>query len=104
VLGQVRGRLLRPLDAHLAWDSFAAAGTGLLLWEAFVSGASKRGDHVADARLAVDAFVRALPDPKAANAVYCTSRVYSLVGAALLRTGWSSDLGLLSQPCLVLKA
>jgi len=30
--------------------------------------------------------------------------VHSLLGAALLRTGWSKDLGLLGMPCLVIKA
>ena len=30
--------------------------------------------------------------------------VYSLIGAALLRTGWSKDLRLLETPCVVIKA
>jgi hypothetical protein len=31
------------------------------------------------------------------------AEVHSLVGAALIRSGWSTDLALLSQACLVLK-
>ena len=102
VLRQTHAWLQRSVTAHLKWEAFEAVG-GLFLWEAFVSGVRKGDDHVADARLAVKAFDGALPHPQAANAICCTSEVYSLIGAALLRTGWSSDLELLKQPCLVVR-
>ncbi len=104
VLRSVRRQLTRPAVAHVGWDAFAREASGLFVWEAFVSGKAKGLDHVDDATLAVHAFERSLPDPPSANAVVCESEVYSLVGAALLRSGWSSDTTLLSQPCLVIKA
>lgn len=103
VLREVRSVLPQPTIAYLDWGEFAAAESGLFLWEAFVSGGSKGDGHVDDARLAVAAFEGALPDPEAANAIRSTTPVHSLVGAALLRTGWSFDPALLSAACLVVK-
>jgi hypothetical protein len=83
----------------------AEAGLGYrghFLWEAFVSAKSKRGSHVDDAKAAVAAFVDALPNPR--TCVQCSEGAYSLIGAALLRTGWASDISLLSQPCIVVRA
>ena len=68
------------------------------------SGASKESTHVADAKAGAQAFIRSLPNPPLANAICSASNVYSLVGAALLRTEWCSELSILSEPCLVLKA
>ncbi|MDP1947667.1 MAG: hypothetical protein Q8L77_09220 [Nitrospirota bacterium] len=104
VLQEVRGRLTQPVPAFLSWQSFSAAGAGLLVWEAFVSGSAKQANHISDAQAGAEAFVDSLPNPMNANAVVCKSEVYSLVGAALLRTGWSVDLKVLSEPCLVIRA
>jgi hypothetical protein len=104
VLQAVRLKMTLPVPAFLAWESFATAETGLFLWEAFVSGAAKQSNHVAEAEAGGQAFLRALPNPTAANAVACTSAVYSLVGAALLRTGWCADPSILQQACLVMRA
>jgi len=79
------------------------ADVGLFLWEAFVTADAKGRTHAADAEIAVDCFAGRLPDIPAANAVQETS-VHSLIGAALLRTGWSTDLGLLETPCVVIRA
>jgi hypothetical protein len=104
VLQAVRARLERPESAFLAWPPFVAAGAGIFLWEAFVSGAHKRASHVADAQVGASAFIEALPDPRSSNAVVCQSPVHSLAGAALLRCGWSCTLAVLAEPCLVLRA
>jgi hypothetical protein len=104
VLQETLKHLPSPARPFFAWDEFTQTDSGLLLWEAFVSGDRKADNHIGDARLAVEAFMNAMPDPEHANAVRCTSPVYSLAGAALLRTGWSSDLSLLSKSCLVIKA
>lgn len=105
LLQEIRRQLLQPVPAFLDWPSFtAAAGSGLFLWEAFVTGAAKRDSHVADAQAGAEAFVRALPDPARANAVICSSGVHSLIGAALLRTDWSTDPHILQEPCLVVRA
>lgn len=104
VLRDLRAKLGRPATATLDWQSFTAGqGAELFLWEAFVSGAAKGADHIDDARIAVRTFRRALPNPGEHDAISEPS-VVSLLGAALLRTGWSSDISLLSQPCIVIKA
>jgi hypothetical protein len=104
VLQQLLGCLAHRPTAFLSWEAFEQADSGLLLSEAFVSGSRRGGCQVEDARVAVKAFLTALPDPLSANAVDCVSAVYSPAGAALLRTGWSSNLNLISQPCLAIKA
>jgi hypothetical protein len=58
---------------------------------------------VADAEIAVRRFAAHLPDIAEANAIH-EATVYSLIGAALLRTGWSPDLSLLETSCVVIKA
>lgn len=103
-LQAVRAQLVRPESAFLAWPPFVAAAAGLFLWEAFVSGAQKRASHIADGQAGAGAFIEALPDPSLSNAVLCRSPVHSLVGAALLRSGWSSTPAVLAEPCLVLRA
>lgn len=103
ILAALRERL--PASGPtLDWDAFMQSGRGLFLWEAFVTDRAKAATHVDDATVAVSAFRDALPDIAAANAVSTEARPLSLLGAALLWAGWSSDLGLLHQPCIVIKA
>ncbi len=102
ILSEIRRRL-PAATAFLDWQEFAAAGRGLFLWEAFVSAGAKATTHVDDATVAVAAFNEALPDPIAANAV-AAERPLSLLGAALVWSGWSDDGDLLHAPCLVIKA
>jgi hypothetical protein len=104
VLQEVRGRLTQPVPAFLSWQSFSEAGAGLLVWEAFVSGSAKQSNHISDARAGAEAFLKTLPNPMNASAVVCKSEVYSLVGAALLRTGWTLNPRVISEPCLVIRA
>jgi hypothetical protein len=101
LLRRVRAEVRAP--AFLKWGDFCHAGNGLFLWEAFVTGVAEGADPVADAVLAVDAFRRALPDPTVHNAV-TTADAYSLVGAALLRTGWKTHPSVLATPALVIGA
>jgi hypothetical protein len=96
-------RRLPAASAYLDWHAFVAAGNGLFLWEAFVSAGAKARTHVDDATVAVAAFGEALADPIAANAV-AAERPLSLLGAALVWSGWSDDGDLLHAPCLVIKA
>lgn len=102
-LQEVRRLLSAAVPAFVDWAKFEAAGTGLYLWEALISSEAKGESHIADARIGVTCFLEASPNPPAHNAIQ-EENVYSLVGAALLRTGWSSDLSLLALPCLVIKA
>lgn len=91
--------------AFLRWADFAEAKGGLFLWEAFVTGAAKSETHEGDAQKATDAFAAALPDPSTKSSVTPRgAEVVSLLGAALLRTGWSADVSLLGQPCVVIRA
>lgn len=106
ILREVRRELKAEAEAHLDWGRFVIDG-GLFLWEAFVSGRGKPqiegNPHAADAMAAVEAFVGALPDPMSMNAIQETE-VISLVGMALLRTGWTRDVESLGRSCLVIKA
>ncbi|MFN0303425.1 MAG: hypothetical protein ACKVQU_24050 [Burkholderiales bacterium] len=103
VLRAIRASLKSPPRAHLDWEDFSKSKSGLFLWEAFVSGKGKSSTHVADAQAAGEAFTKSLPNPGSINAVACSTPVYSLIGAAMLRTGWSHSSEVLAQACLVIK-
>ena len=68
ILQKIRDRAPDAM-AFLDWQSYQSSGSGLFVWEAFVSGKSKTGSHTEDALKAVGAFVNALPSPEQANAV-----------------------------------
>lgn len=104
ILRAIQAALVTPGTAQLSWESFRTGQSGLFLWEAFVSDKSKSSTHIGDAEAAVEAFNQSLPNPWAANAVTCSTSVHSLIGAAMLRTGWSNTPTILEQPCLVIKA
>jgi len=104
ILTRIRATAPDGAGAYLDWGKFQEShGERLFLWEAFVSARSKGADHVSDARIAVDAFLGALPDVPAANWIH-PGAVLSLVGAAMLRSGWTRDIGVLSAPAIVIAA
>jgi hypothetical protein len=103
ILDKTRQELHRPCACTLDWHDFSAGGADLYIWEAFVSGASKGALHTDDAEVGARAFLAALPEPAGSNAIV-PDAVHSLIGAALLRTGWSTELALLKMPCLVIRA
>jgi len=105
ILREIRKKMGRNRRAFLDWEEFRKHRRGLFLWEAFVSGKGKSSTDMGDAELAVRSFCKALPKPQNVSAVKCAEGIetYSLIGAALLRSGWSNDVRLLSQPCLVMK-
>ena len=103
LLEKIRANTPKSATAFLDWEIFDNADGGLFLWEAFVSGQAKGSGHVHDAEIAVQTFRTALPNPKSANAI-SEQIVLSLVGASMVRTGWSANVQLLSEPCLVIKA
>lgn len=102
ILKQLRARA-PDAEVFLDWGSFWSGRRGLFLWEAFVTDRAKAETHVDDAAVAVTCFVSSLPDPPAQNAIVET-RVLSLLGAAMLWSGWSDELELLHTSCLVLRA
>jgi hypothetical protein len=82
--------------------AFASSHKGVLLWEAFVTGASKRGTHVGDAKAAVAKFRTELDAGFPGSSVTCDDPI-SLVGAALLFAG-STDPTVLRTQCYVVRA
>lgn len=74
-----------------------------LFFEAFVTGLAKGVDHADDALIAAREMQRLLGGEAVYRSAIDEAEVFSLLGAALLRTGWSNDLGLLSSPCLVVR-
>jgi hypothetical protein len=103
ILREIRRQTDSAPLPYLDWADFLPASSGILVWEAFISGSAKKkgGSHEDDARVAVQAFVdranrrdlhRVLDRP-----------VRSLIGAALLQTGWTSDIAFLDEPCIVVK-
>ena len=74
----------------------------MFIWEAFVSKQAKGLSHSGDAKIAVEAFMKRYPKIQEANAVTVDSP-HNLVAAALLRTGLSVDISLLSESCTVIK-
>lgn len=103
MLRDIRSKLSVIGLATLSWDDFVARRANLFLWEAFVSGGAKGESHMHDAEIAVRAFEAALPDPSQRNTINELT-VSSVLGAALLRTAWSTDVALLAQSCIVIRA
>jgi len=102
VLDQIRLSIKDSVDAHIEWGLFQEKG-GLFLWEAFVTSEAKGSDHAHDAKIAVSKFTESLPNPEGNNAIL-EPKVFSLIGAAALRTGWANNVNVLSERCLVIKA
>lgn len=101
LLKHIRQQTSQRHRAYLNWADFGVEYRGLFVWEAFVSAKAKGQSHVDDAKAAVDAFIDALPDPR--SCIQCREK-YSLIGAALLRTDWTKDLAMLSEPAIVIRA
>jgi hypothetical protein len=79
----------------------------LVVWEAFVSGKAKNraavDPHVDDARVAVNEFSERLAQG-VVNSDIDEASVLNLAGAALLASGLCTDLGLLTQASIVVRA
>lgn len=102
IFNEVYKETLLDIQPTFEWNDFLDRKANLFLWEAFVSKESKGVSHSGDAKIAVKKFLRHYPNILEANAVTVKS-AYNLVAAALLRTGLSKDIKLLSEPCIVIK-
>ena len=102
VLREIRAGVKGEPKLTLRWEEFVSKG-GLLLWGAFVSGKAKTNSHANDAERAVRAFNQSLPYLPSANRIN-EPTVMSLVGAAALWSGWSSDPSILRDSCLVISS
>lgn len=74
-----------------------------LFFEAFVTAAAKGDDHADDALIAAREMKALLGGDRAYRSALDEPEVFSLLGASLLRTGWTDDLAALSAPCFVVK-
>ena len=100
-------------STYLDWTGFADADAGVFLWEAFVTGEAKAtivaadaadtSGNAADALIACKEFAARQPNPAADSDGEPSHSVRSLIGAAVLWSGWSRDLALLGAKCLVVK-
>lgn len=96
-------RLMPNARASLDWTVPPSAPGEVLFFEAFVTGTAKGADHAHDALIAVEAFRALLEGGQAYRSAIAETEVFNLLGASLLRTGWTTDLEVLSAPCLVVK-
>jgi hypothetical protein len=103
VFERIRNLSSVPIEPTFDWSEFVSEAANLFIWEAFVSGRSKAATHWEDAKTAVESFWNAYPGIVEANVV-TAQNPYSLVGAALLRSGLTTDLSVLSKPCIVIKS
>lgn len=102
ILQEIRKATNIKIEPTFNWDDFINGSSNLFIWEAFVTKSSKVLTHSGDAKVAIEAFMRQYPNLVEANAVTAVNP-YNLVAAALLRTGITSDIGMLSEPCIVIK-
>jgi hypothetical protein len=75
----------------------------LLLFEAFVTHVGKSGSHEDCARLALERFPKGWEERALFRSAIEEPCTLNLLGAMLLRTGWTDDLKMLSEPCLVIR-
>lgn len=95
-------RCLAPTaSATLDFRSPLQSPGELFLFEAFVSRLDKVGSHCDDARSVVDGFSNLSRDVSTAQRLLVEPSP-NLLGALLLRTGWSKELSLLEAEMLVL--
>jgi hypothetical protein len=75
----------------------------LLLFEAFVTHVGKSAGHEECARLAIRQFPREWDERAAFKSAISDPHTLNLLGAMILRVGWTNELTMLSEPCLVVR-
>ena len=89
------------VSVGLGVDDLWNPSSNLVIWEAFVTGRAKdrasTDPHVSDARAAVVELVQRIATGAVASDVVVDGPSFSLVGAARLRSGLSTDLDLLAD-------
>lgn len=103
ILNRIKELSNIAIEVTFRWNEFTNENFNLFIWEAFVSKGSKALTHSGDAEIAVKIFEKEYPNIVQANAV-TAENPYNLVAAALLRTGITNDIGMLSELCIVIKA
>lgn len=105
VLNKLRA-LVPDARATMEWRKPMAGRADLLLFEAFVTNQKKTEDtrHIEDAYLAIAEFQRGMADPANFKNSIVEPNSLNLLGALMLRTGWTSDPSVISEECLVVRA
>lgn len=85
------------------WEPFAASRSGLLLWEAFVSGSAKGRSHEDDAAIGLKSFCAQLPNPGDKEATEIEGS-FSLIAALALWAGWDTSPKCLQEPGIIVRA
>lgn len=106
----VLSRIAAPYSATHAFTCSAACWSApvrpvLLAWEAFVSGPAKAesfNDRCLDAATAAAWFDAVHDDPRRRDGVQ-PGACLSLIGAVALRTGWTTDVSILAEPCVMVR-
>jgi hypothetical protein len=75
----------------------------LLLFEAFVAHVDRSVSHEECARLALKRFPKGWEQRASFESAVEEPGTMNLLGAMLLRIGWTDDLTMLSEPCLVVR-
>jgi hypothetical protein len=103
ILSQIKQKSKIQIIPTFDVDALHKGHANLLIWEAFVSSNSKGNSHCEDSAIAVRLFYEKL---NANNLLTDVSVLnpYSLVGAALLRSEITDDIGFLKEQCIVIKA
>lgn len=101
------------LSATTRWEEFRERQHRLFVWEAFISNhpgidciqpyPEKSSSHEKDALCGARAFARRMAAGDMTSDVPGTEAI-SLIGLHLLQTGLNSDIALLSEACMVVKA
>lgn len=91
--------------ATMNYRSFFSAPAGVLFFEAFVTNQKKSHDarHVEDAELAAMYLLQMLEERRSLDSAISEPECLNLLGAMMLRTGWTSDLSVLDAECLVVR-
>jgi hypothetical protein len=97
--------LVPEAQATLDWRQPLTGHGRLLIWEAFVTAQRKVHDarHVEDAKLALEAYQSRAADPTHLASSVVEPSCVNLLGTALLRTGWTTNIGVLAEQCLVIR-
>lgn len=103
ILKKVSEKNIGRIIPTLNWEHFISSDANLFLWEAFVSSKAKGKSHEEDAIISVNTFMDAYPNIGQASAIR-NENPYSMIGAAVLRAGLSSDASILRQDCIVVLA
>lgn len=83
------------------WEEFNSGYGNLFIWEAFVTKESKANSHHGDAQVAAESFWNRYP---CIDTNVIAENPFSLVGAALLRSGLTEDLEFLNMPVVVIRS